>query len=240
MHTTPRFPRLLATAVLAGLTLGTAHAQDKQTRPVSGSFELIESNGGIDVYLSQGPTAAIVAEAAAGALPHLLTEVRNGTLVVQWEKGFQPWKLAQRHSQARVYITMPRLSGLTLSGGADGHGQTSFTADDFRIQASGGSDVTLALQVKNLRADASGGSDLSLSGRAERQEIGISGGSDYHGFGLQSTTARISASGGSDADAWVEGELEASASGGSDLRYKGAGRATSAHAGGASSVRHVN
>ncbi|WP_375419172.1 head GIN domain-containing protein [uncultured Hymenobacter sp.] len=231
--------RLLTTTAVAGLTFGAAQAQQKQDRPLTSDFQMVESSGGIDVYLTQGPTAAVTVESTADALPRVVTEVKNGTLAVHWEEGFQPWKVANRPYRARVYVTAPRLTGVSVSGGADVHGQTTIQADDFRIQTSGGGDVFLTLQAKTLRAEASGGSDLNLSGKVERQEVSVSGGSDYHGFGLQSATASIQASGGSDADAWVEGELEASASGGSDLRYKGKGRVTSVHSGGSSGVRHV-
>lgn len=237
----PLLARLLLTATVAtGLTLPAAQAQERQTRAVAGDFQQVESSGGIDVYLTQGPTAAVAVEAAAPeTLPHIVTEVQNGTLSIHWERDYSLRGLSYKLRSVKVYITAPRLSGLTLSGGADGHGQTPILADDFRIRASGGSDVTLTLQAKTLRAEASGGSDVTLAGRVEQQEMRFSGGSDYHGFALQSTTASITASGGSDADAWVDGQLEASASGGSDLRYKGAGRVTSVHAGGSSGVKHV-
>lgn len=231
--------RLLATAAVSLLAATGAHAQQKQTRTV-GDFQLVESSGGIDVYLSQGQTTAVSVDAAAEVLPHIITEVQGSTLAIHWEKGFQPWKVSNHPYQAKVYITAPRIKGVSLSGGADAHGQTSIVADDFRIQASGGSDVTLTLQTKTLRAEASGGSDLNLSGKADRQDISVSGGSDYHGFGLQSTTASINANGGSDADAWVEGEITANASGGSDLRYKGNAKVSNVSSSGSSDVKHVN
>ena len=231
--------RLLGAAALTLLAASAALAQQKQTRSPGAAFEQVQSGGGIDVYLTQGPTAAVTVESQPELLPRVVTEVKNGTLIIRWEKDFQPWKIANKPFQARVYITAPRLTGLSLSGGADAHGQTPLVDDDFRIEASGGADVTLQLQVKNLWADASGGSDLTLTGRAETQEVNSSGGSDYRGFGLQSTTARIEASGGSDAEVWVEGDLTANASGGSDLRYKGAGRVSRVGSSGSSSVRHV-
>lgn len=236
---------LLGTAVALALTTPGAHAQQRQARPVSGSFERVESSGGIDVYLAQGPAAAVAVEALPEALPHVVTEVRDGTLSVHWEKDFSwqkmmSWNgLSSRQRGVKVYITAPRLTGLALSGGADAHGQTPLRADDFSIRASGGSDVTLALQAKTVRAESSGGSDVTLTGKVERQDMHFSGGSDYHGFGLQSTTATISASGGSDADVWVDGELTANASGGSDLHYKGTARLLNPRHGEDDDVKHV-
>ena len=199
----PFLSRLLGPAAAGLLTTSFALAQQKQTRPVAGDFEQVESSGGIDVYLTQGPAVAVTVEATSEALPHIVTEVQSGKLAIHWEQDYALRGLSSRQRLVRVYIRAPRLSGLSLSGGADAHGQTPILADDFRIRASGGSDVSLTLQAKTLRAEASGGSDLTLSGKVERQEMSFSGGSDYHGFGLQSTTASIAASGGSDADAWV-------------------------------------
>ncbi|MFD1468971.1 head GIN domain-containing protein [Hymenobacter caeli] len=243
MATSSLLPYLLGTA-LALATTG-ARAQQRQARAVSGSFEKVESSGGIDVYLAQGPAAAVAVEALPEALPHVVTEVRDGTLLIHWEKDFS-WKnmtswnsLAGRQRSVKVYITAPRLTGLALSGGADAHGQTPLRADDFSIRASGGSDVTLQLQAKTVHAESSGGSDVTLTGRVERQEMRFSGGSDYHGFGLQSTTATVSASGGSDADVWVDGELTANASGGSDLHYKGTARLLNPGRNDDDDVKHV-
>ena len=65
-----------------------APAQQRQARPISGGFQQIESSGGIDVYLTQGPAAAVAVETIPDALPHIVTEVHNGTLYVYWERGF--------------------------------------------------------------------------------------------------------------------------------------------------------
>ncbi|MGI4887376.1 MAG: head GIN domain-containing protein [Janthinobacterium lividum] len=242
---TASLTRLFSTAVAVALTTTGALAQQRQERPVAGSFEQVESSGGIDVYLTQGPAAAVAVEALPEALSHIVTEVRNGTLSIHWEQNFSWQKMgsvggfAGRQRSVKVYITAPRLTSLSLSGGADAHGQTPLAADDFHIRASGGSDVTLTLQAKSVRAESSGGSDVTLTGKVERQDMHFSGGSDYHGFGLQSTTATINASGGSDADVWVDGELTANASGGSDLHYKGNGRLTNPRHGDDDDVKHV-
>ncbi|MDO7849994.1 head GIN domain-containing protein [Hymenobacter convexus] len=229
---------LLAVAATVAIFSCTAQAQVKQSRQV-GSFQAVESSGGIDVVLTQGAGTSVVVEASDEAQTHLITKVEGGTLKIGWESGFSWKNLLSNNRKANVYITCPRLTGLSLSGGADAKGQSTFTADAFRIQASGGSDVKLSLSAKTLTCSASGGSDVDLSGRVERQTVDISGGSDYNAFDLRSTTADVRASGGSDASLTVDGELSASAGGGSDVHYKGNARVTSASHSGGSSVRRV-
>jgi hypothetical protein len=192
------------------------------------------------VVLTQGAGTAVVVEASDEAQAHLVAKAEGGTLKIGWESGFSWKNLLGSSRHANVYVTCPRLTGLSVSGGADAKSLSTFSADDFRIQASGGSDVKLSLTAKTLTCLASGGSDVDLSGRVERQTVDISGGSDYNAFGLRSTTATVRASGGSDASLTVDGELAASADGGSDVHYKGNARVSNASHSGGSSVRRVN
>ncbi|UOQ54343.1 head GIN domain-containing protein [Hymenobacter cellulosivorans] len=213
-------------------------AQVRQTRPVA-SFQAVQAGGGIDVFLTQGPTAAVVVDAASEAQPHVVTSVKNGALVIGWDTD-RSWRslLSDRKlGSVRVYVTCPQLTALSVSGGSDARGETPFTAEDIRLAASGGSDLQLTITAKNLTSNVSGGGDMTLSGRVEQQKVSVSGGSDYHAFALLSTTAEVSASGGSDANVAVDGELRSSASGGSDVRYKGSARLVSSQASGGSSTR---
>ncbi|WP_426060330.1 head GIN domain-containing protein [Hymenobacter sp. B1770] len=228
------------TAAVAAVSLTSCMAQDKvkQPRQLSG-FEVVSSSGGIDVVLRQGSNTSVVVEASPEAQKHLVAKVEGKTLRIGWESNYSWRNLLTSGRKANVYITLPRLTGLSVSGGADAKGESTFSADDFRIDASGGSDVKLSISAKTLSVQASGGSDVSLSGRAERQKADVSGGSDYNGFDLQSTTATVSASGGSDVKVSVNGEISSDASGGSDVRYKGSARIASSNSSGGGSVRRV-
>jgi hypothetical protein len=225
--------------LLAAINTTGVQAQVKQSRQLAG-FQMVQAGGGIDVFLTQGNTTSVVVEADNDLQGHVTTEVKGGTLVIGWESGFSWKNLLSSKRKASVYVTCPRLEGLTVSGGSDARGQSTFQADKFAVTASGGSDVTLTLNAKTLTSNASGGSDLRLAGRVERQVVTVSGGSDYHAFGLQSTTAEVTANGGSDASVSVDGELKSTATGGSDLRYKGNARLVSSHSSGGGSVRRAN
>ncbi|PJJ48544.1 head GIN domain-containing protein [Hymenobacter chitinivorans] len=215
-----------------------AQAQVRQSRPVE-PFQAVQAGGGIDVVLTQGPAAAVVVDAASEAQPHVVTSVKNGALTIGWDtdRSWRSLLAGRKLGPVRVYVTCPRLTALSVSGGSDARSETPLTAEDIRLGASGGSDMQLTLTAKNIICNVSGGGDMTLSGRVERQKVAVSGGSDYHAFALQSTTAEVSASGGSDANISVDGELVSSASGGSDVRYKGGARLVSSQASGGSSTR---
>lgn len=231
-------PYLFAAAVaVISFASCTAQAQEKKLRQV-GNFEAVSSGGGIDVVLTQGATTSVTVQAPSEAQEHLVTEVKNGTLNIGWERNYSWRNLLSNRGKTVVYVTCPRLKAVSMSGGADAKSESTFTADDFRVNASGGSDIHLKVTAKTLSVQASGGSDVNLAGRAERQKVDVSGGSDYNGFALQSNSASVSASGGSDVNVTVEDEISSNASGGSDIRYKGGARLSKSSSGG-SSVRRV-
>jgi hypothetical protein len=91
------------------------------------------------------------------------------------------------------------------------------------VEISGGSDFDGKVETDDLDIQASGGSDVDISGKAEKLTIDASGGSDFKGYELASDICNVEASGGSDVHVTVNKELSASASGGSDVYYKGTG-----------------
>ncbi|WP_035564772.1 head GIN domain-containing protein [Hymenobacter sp. IS2118] len=228
---------LIATVAAFSFDTCTAQAQERKTRQL-GSFDAVSSSGGIDVVLTQGATTSVTVEASAEAQSHLVTEVKDGALTIGWERDYSWRNLLSSKGKVVVYITSPRLKSVSMSGGADARSESTFTTDNFRINASGGSDINLTLAAKTISVQASGGSDIKLAGRAERLKVNVSGGSDYDGFALRSTAATVSASGGSDANVSAESEISVNASGGSDIRYKGAAKVSKSSSGG-SSVRHI-
>lgn len=210
----------LATTTLGCLSACSSAAQ--QQRSVD-SFQLVKASGAVNLYVRQGPTTTVEVDAAPEVLESVKTEVRGNTLTIYRDKGFSLTEML-RNKPVKVYITTPQLSGIEVSGASDVKGETPISADDFRIRASGASDVTLTLNVKSLTTNASGASDIRLDGRVEHQQVDISGSSDYRASNLRSRKANVQASGASDAYVCVDDELLARSSGASDVHNKGRAR----------------
>jgi hypothetical protein len=207
-------------ALLVGLSACSSVAQ--QQRSV-GSFQMVKASGAINLYVRQGPTTKVEVDADQDVLESVKTEVRGNTLTIYRDKNFSLTSLL-RSKTVKVYVTTPQLAGIEVSGASDVKGETPISADDFRINASGASDVTLTLNAKSLTTNASGASDVRLNGRVERQQVDISGSSDYRASDLRSRTASVQASGASDAYVYVDDELQARSSGASDVHNKGRAR----------------
>jgi hypothetical protein len=128
----------------------------------------------------------------------------------------------QNRPRMDVFITMPTLSGITLSGAATGS-VTGFAGQTITIRAnlSGAAKCTVNGTGESVQMEVSGASELTLTGTATSLYGNITGGSKVFAYGLNSWETDVTASGGS--TAWVKAEniLYASASGGSRIYYKG-------------------
>ncbi len=211
----------LAVATLLSLSAcSTSEAQ--QVRQVA-SFNTVKASGAVNIYVRQGSTTEVKVDATPDMLEHLRTEVSGNTLTIYREKKSSLTDMV-RSNPVKIYITTPKLEGIEVSGACDVKGETPIKADDFRIAASGASDVTLTLNANSVTTKASGASDIRLDGRVERQQVHISGSSDYRASDLRSDKADVEASGASDAYVYVDEELNSRSSGASDVRNKGRAR----------------
>jgi hypothetical protein len=187
---------------------------EKETRKI-GAFNEIEVSHGINLYLTTGKSNHLEVETAKSILSRLITEVKGDKLKIYFSGSFiMP-------TTANVYLEATSVSNITTSGGSDVIGENTLHTEDLKLTASGGSDIRLEVDTQYLEVNVSGGADIVLSGRAKYMEVKTSGGSDFKGFELIVQKAKLHASGGSDIRVYVEDDLEARASGGADIRYKG-------------------
>ena len=218
--------KLFSLFVLTGLII-TATAQktindaNAQKRNVSG-FHAIEVSGGIDLYLSQGEEAVAVSALKEEYRDKIMTEVKDGILKI-WYQSSSNIRMDWGSRKLKAYVSFKSLDRLKGSGGSDISVDGSIKVAKLAVEISGGSDFDGKVETDDLDIQASGGSDVDISGKAEKLTIDASGGSDFKGYELASDICNVEASGGSDVHVTVNKELSASASGGSDVYYKGTG-----------------
>lgn len=206
-----------------------------QARTV-GSFHAIEVSNSIDLYLSQGNEEAVAVSANDSKYrDRIKTEVSNGVLKIYMEKenGFS-W--TSGNHKLKAYVSCKMLDKLSASGSSDVYVDGSLTGDNLAIQLTGSSDFKGTVKVNELSLDQRGSSDATISGQANNVTINISGSSDVRGYGLVVDNCTAQASGSSDLNITVNKELNAHASGSSDIYYKGAAVIKDLHSSGSSTV----
>jgi hypothetical protein len=161
------------------------------------------------------------------------TVIENGTLRIFYE-GDKGWNKKDR--KLRAYVSFSELKKIDASGACAIIVAGSITSTGLVLHMSGVCDFTGILKVNTLDINLSGASDAKISGTAITANIKSSGASDIEAFDLVTDFCNAHISGGSDLHITVNRELTASASGASDINYKGNGVIKEKHSGGASGI----
>lgn len=201
------------------LTSSISFAQTRRNFPVK-AFNGISVSSGIDLYLIRGNTEALNIQSDASTLKEIEVVESNGMLTIRFRDHFN-WNRILSSKPVKAYLNYKTLLSIKASGGSDVYTQNLLETSDLTISASGGADLKLQISCANLSIHISGGSDADLNGRAENMTASLSGGSDLNAYNLMVSSAKVSASGGADAKISVTRALDANATGGSDIYFKG-------------------
>ena len=223
--------------IMLAVSAAAAQADDwKKDRAVSG-FTGLSVSSGIDVYLTQGGSEKLTFEVKGVDEDRVISKVENGVLKLYIErKGLTGWNFG-RNTSVKAYLTFKQLAKLQASGGADIFGQGTMSFNDLNVDASGGSDVKLALKADDLNVSASGGANATLQGSARTLNAQGSGGADLDARKLTTEVCKASSSGGSDVYVNATKELSMNASGGSDIYYYGSAKVLSKSKSGGSDIK---
>lgn len=200
-------------------------------------FSAVEVSGAIDLYLSQGnEEAAAVSAGSTEAVSRMKAEVRNGVLHIYFDGKGWNWRL-WNNNKMKAYVTFKQLNKVEASGACNVKVTETIKVDELKVQLSGASDFTGDLAVNHLKLNTSGASNIKISGSAENTEVEASGACNVKAYDLKTEYCKVGASGASNVKITVNKELRASASGGSNVSYKGAASVHDISTSGGASVK---
>ena len=184
-----------------------------------------------NVFITQGNTQQIRIEGQQNIIDNIKTEVKEG----QWTIGFR--KIVRRHDKLHIYITVPTLKDVRVSG--DGHitTESNFTGiDELFLGISGSGNLQFMAQANTINARVSGSGNIKIQGDAQQSEMRVSGSGDINGkdFKVQDCHIRISGSG--NCNAHVVQNLYTRISGSGNVVYDGSPK-VSMRTSGSGSVR---
>lgn len=200
----------LAYAVSAGQTV-------KETRDVKG-FTTIGFGIAGNLYIKIGPEFSVILEGDKDDLEEVVTEVTGDRLQIKHER----WRFDLRE-KVDVYITMPELEGLGVSGSGKAEILDDVRTEDLDLSVSGsGNLISAALNVENLDCSISGSGNIRLGGgNVTDAELSISGSGNFGGDEVKAETMEVSISGSGSCHCYVTGSLEARVSGSGHVTYSG-------------------
>ncbi len=137
-------------------------------------FEKVDAGGTFVVTIRRGDSFSITADSDnQDELDDLDLEISNNTLKISYKDKFL---FGRRNESVRINITMPKLTGLDMSGSSSvkAIGFKDKTKD-LEIDLSGSAKAAIDVEVRKLEFDASGASRADLRGSADKINIDISG-----------------------------------------------------------------
>jgi hypothetical protein len=189
-----------------------AFGQNREERDVS-SFSGIALGISGDLYLTQGSPQKVVIQAESN-LDRIETTVKGGLLRIKTDN----WN--QRIKGAKIWITMPTVEALHVSGSGNILAETSVDADELELKVSGSGEIKISeLKADEIEAAISGSGDIILGGSADEIEIGISGSGGFSAGALKVNEGGVKISGSGDCSVDVTGELDAAISGSGTITY---------------------
>ncbi len=185
------------------------------------SINSVSVASGIDLFIKQGNEERLHIESSNDLLKNVEVIQEGRHVTIKYKSNTNNWNRMFKNQGIKAYITIKDLNTLKSSGGSDVESVGQLTLANLDITSSGGSDVKLNIKSTNISVSSSGGSDVDLTGSTTNFTASASGGSDINARNLNSVYAKITASGGSDVTLSVSKALDANATGGSDIHYKG-------------------
>jgi hypothetical protein len=190
----------------------------KESRSVS-SFNKISLAMSGDVYISQGDRQSVEVEAAKDVMDIIETEIHGETLVVKTRNG--NWR---NLGDVNVYITVPKINGLQVSGSGEMVCQTPVVTEEIDIEVSGSGDVTVSqLASAVISATITGSGNIKLAGSNDKAELDveITGSGSIKADELSVANAEVTITGSGSARVHVVKELETNITGSGSVHYKG-------------------
>jgi len=224
-----RRPLFAALVLLAGA--GQAAAQ--RSFPVRG-FDQVELSAAGSVELHSGADFRVEADGDPRLLERLDIHTNGSLLVIGWRQG--PPISINHGQKLRISVTMPRVTGVTLSGAGSVRVDRTDVPDFTATMRGAGEINLLALHARMARLTMGGAGQIKAAGTAERVEARMNGVGSIDAAGLIAHSGRFEMSGTGSLKAHVDGPADAYASGMGSVRIFGKANC-SIHRSGFGSVR---
>ncbi|MCB0638253.1 MAG: DUF2807 domain-containing protein [Lewinella sp.] len=179
------------------------------------SFDAIIVDMAADVFLTQGDEQSVTIEAKANIIDEIERRVSGGVWRIDTDR------CVRDADQVTIYITVPDLRMVKISGSGDVVGENTFEVGDMELNISGSGDIDLGLIADDVDAKISGSGNIMLDGQADELHINISGSGEVRAFDLPVRESSVIISGSGDAEVTVEESLTIRISGSGDVFYRG-------------------
>jgi len=205
-----------------------------ETRTIN-NFTGINTSIEGDVYVYQDSVFKVELLAQQNILDAIESSVDEGVLNI----GFKPGVRIGAHDRVKVYITMPEVHGLSISGSGLVTALQSIEADDLQLKVAGSGNIALSsLTGSTISGSIDGSGNITVyDGTAAYEQLQVNGSGllDFAGLNTPKADAAVNGSGAIKVN--VQQVLNASISGSGVIYYTGNAQVNTNNAGSGKVVR---
>ncbi|OIP51402.1 MAG: hypothetical protein AUK33_04360 [Flavobacteriaceae bacterium CG2_30_34_30] len=188
----------------------------KIERKTTEKITSIKAANGLDVIIVNSTAQLVTVETDENLHDIIETKLEDGTLYIKATKNIKKAK-----SKLVMVAIFDNLDAIEASSGANIKSITTVFSDNLYVKSSSGASIELNVLAKNLTVKSSSGSSIVLNGQSLQLDTKSSSGSSINANDLSANHATAKASSGATISLNVESSLNAEASSGGEISYRG-------------------
>jgi Putative auto-transporter adhesin, head GIN domain len=223
----------LANVVVFLLVSFISVAQQSEVRSV-GSFSGVKAGEAIDVYLKKGDKESVRVETSGTDASNVITEVSGSYLKIHMKDG------RYRNRDIKVYVTYVSINKISASSASNIFSEGTIKSSSLDVSVSSAGSVEVTIETESAVVEVSSAGDVVLEGKAKKLEAEASSAGEIDAYNLESEVVNASASSAGSIKVNVSTQLEAHASSGGSVRYRGTPHKTNTGSSSGGSVKKSN
>jgi len=177
-------------------------------------FKGIKLECSADIFITQGEEFSVIAESQANILDNLDLQTNGDVLEIDLDG-------CNRDFQLKLFITMPEVTFLKISGSGNIKGENLFNSENLILRITGSGDMDLELDYQTINTKITGSGNMDLRGLCDEFDYTISGSGDINSFDLISNHGFVDITGSGDTEVFVNEFLSVKITGSGDVLFKG-------------------
>ena len=213
----------------------TAGGQQSEVRSLE-RFTGVKSAEAIDVYLKKGDKEGVKLEVAGIKLSEVITEVNGNYLKIHMRDGIS----FRGKSDVKAYVTYVELDKISASSASNIFSEGVMKTNSMEVRASSAASIEVNLEANTVQVHVSSAGDIILEGKAKSMNAEASSAGEVDAYNFLTETAEAKAGSAGSIKLNVSQALDAHASSGGSIRYRGNPAKTNTNSSSGGSVKRSN
>ena len=171
--------------------------------------------------LTKGGEEVAVSAATTEFRDKIVTKVENGILRIYYESQTGAINTKKEKKELKAYVSYKSLDVLNANTGSQVKISGVLEAPSLKMEATTGALVDGKIEIGNLSVSQNTGSKITVTGKAGKLEVDGGTGSKFEGEDMSADNCDVNVSTGARVSIHAEKELQANASTGGNIKYKG-------------------